>query len=452
MVIRWIAALMLCLGVATGAMAVARPTGATDDLRAIAREAYVWGYPSVDLYNILHGQVLDAASPQYLGTTNRVHPIRDVATPDDTLVIAPNVDTPYAYAWLDLRKGPLVVVMPPFEADRYVSLQLFDAYTWITGYVSPRTHGRSGARVLVAGPDWRGKPPAGIDGVFRSTTALALGLFRVQLRTPGDLAGVHAIQDGLRVESPDGGPATSAPLPAPVAPVNLRQSPTNPAFFESLAWMMRFMPVLPDEAAMRERFARIGLVPGRFAPPPDSREAIMAGMADGQAQLQARAARVRGSAELFGSRAQLGSDYLTRATGAMLGILGNAAEEYMGVGWPADANGNPFTGERRYTVHFAPGQLPPVGAFWSITVYDGQRLLHANPLNRYVINSAMLPKLQRDPDGGITLYIQKDRPAAGNANWLPVPDGPFVLTFRTYLPSEAIKSGRWRAPPVVPVD
>lgn len=443
---------VLALLLPAGAMAAAPATKPAPDLREIARQAYVWGYPSVDLYSILVGQGLDPSSPEYLGPANQVHPIRKVATPEDTLVIAPNVDTPYAYAWLDLRAGPVVVVVPPFEPDRYVSLQLFDTYTWILGYVSPRTHGNRGARVLVAGPGWNGPTPEGIDTVFRSPTSLALGMFRTQMRTAGDLAGVHAVQDGMKVEAVGGRTATPGSFPTRVQPVNLRESPTDQDFFKVLAWMMQFMPTLPEEAGMRQRFASIGLHDGHFDPPAGAREAIAAGMADGLAEMRKRAGEIRSSAELFGSRQFLGDDYLTRATGAMLGILGNSAEEYLGIGWQGDANGQPFNGSRRYSVRFAPGQLPPVGAFWSITVYNEQRLLHANPLDRHVINSVMLPTLQRDADGGITLYMQADEPASGSSNWLPVPKGPFLLTFRSYLPGEAIRSGEWRAPPVVPAD
>lgn len=444
--------LLLCLCVADHAKAEREVSTSTPDARSVVREAYIWGYPSVDIYNILYGQVLDPSSSQYLGTTNTVHSVRSVSTPGDTLVIAPNVDTPYSYAWLDLRNGPLVLVVPPFEPDRYVSMQLVDAYTWITGYVSPRTHGHKGARVLVAPPGWTGTVPSEVDSVLQPTTTLALAQYRVQLRSANDLPGVHAIQDGFRVESLEGRLATPLLLPAPVPPLNLRDAPYDPAFFSSLAWMMQFMPPLPEEFALRRSFAGIGLTPGQFIQANIEGQQAAAGMADGLKEILERSKRVRSSAELFGSREFLGNDYLTRASGALLGILGNSAEEYLGVGWNADANGDPFTGERRYTVRFGPGELPPVEAFWSITVYNGKRLLYANELNRYVINSAMLSSLRRDADGGLTLQIQNDRPDEGSANWLPVPEGRFGLTFRTYLPGNEVRTGEWKAPPVVPED
>jgi hypothetical protein len=438
------------------ALALVARVAAAQSPRATARDAYLWGYPVVDMHAILTSQALDPASPQFTAPLNAIGHARGVATPEDRAVIAPNVDTPYSHAWLDLRAEPVVITVPPFGRDRYVSVQLFDLYTWIIGYVTPRTNGNAGGTFLVAPPGWDAPAPPGITATFRSTTDLALALVRIQLLGELDLPEVHALQDRFRVEplSVWLGAAGSPPrpLPPPVPTVNLRQEPTTPAFFTALDWMLQFMPPLPDETAMRARFAQIGIVPGQpFTPAGGATtDEVVAGMQDGAALMSERARRTRSSSELFGSRAQLGRDYTTRATGALLGILGNGAEEYLGVGYSADADGRPFDGARRYRIRFAPGGLPPVGAFWSLTVYTSERLLYANPLRRYVINSPMLGSLQRDADGGITLYLQHDSPGADHeANWLPVPSGPFVLTFRTYQPDEAIRSGRWTAPPVV---
>ena len=162
------------------------------------------------------------------------------------------------------------------------------------------------------------------------------------------------------------------------------------------------------------------------------------------------AATVRSSAELFGSREYLGQDYTIRAVGALLGIFGNAAEEYLGFGYQRDADGDAFSGSHRYRIKFEADKFPPVGAFWSITVYTAEKFLYANPINRYVVNSPMLPALQKDADGGFTLYIQHDSPGPDReAIWLPVPEGDFGLTFRCYQPGQAIRDGSWQAPPVV---
>ena len=161
---------------------------------------------------------------------------------------------------------------------------------------------------------------------------------------------------------------------------------------------------------------------------------------------------VKSSGELFGSREFLGHNYLSRAVGAMVGILGNSAEEYLGIGYQDDADGRPFDGSRRYEIKFAPDAMPPVKAFWSITVYNDRMLLYANAIERYVVNSAMVDQLVRDADGGFTLYVQHESPGPGKeANWLPVPAGKFNLTFRAYQPEQAILDFIYHAPPVVMV-
>jgi len=440
-----------------GAAALAAVGGsrASTATRDLARRAYVWGYPTVDLYAILRAQALDPSSPEFRAPLNQVGHVRSVATPDDKVVIAPNVDTLYSYAWLDLRGGPVVVTVPAFEPGRYLSLQLSDLYSWIIGYVTPRTNGRAGGDFLLVPPQWEGLAPPGVTQVFRSTTLLALGMFRTQWLGAGDLPAVHALQDRMRVRTLSsrlGRPeAPPAPLASLVGPLNLRERPTDPAFFDALNWMLQFMPPLPEEAAWRQSLEDFGIAPGlAFAAPQRAVEAaVVEGMRAGLGEMLERSRRVASSAELFGSREFLKDDYLIRAVGAMLGILGNAAEEYLGVGYAADADGRPFDGRRRYRIRFAPDGLPPVDAFWSITAYTAERLLYANPLRRHVINSLQLPTLRRDADGAITLHLQHESPGPEHeSNWLPVPATPFGLAFRTYLPREPIRSGRWRAPPV----
>jgi hypothetical protein len=139
--------------------------------------------------------------------------------------------------------------------------------------------------------------------------------------------------------------------------------------------------------------------------------------------------------------------------GALLGIYGNAAEEYLGVGYQGDAEGKPFDGNHKYQIRFAADALPPVGAFWSITAYNASKFLIDNPINRYVINSPMLPALKKDADGGFTLYLQHESPGSDReSNWLPVSQDTFNLAFRTYQPGQAILDGTWQAPPVTRAD
>jgi hypothetical protein len=369
-----------------------------------------------------------------------------------------NGDTLYSYAWLDLRAEPVVLTVPPFEPQRYVSLMLSDLYTYIFGYVTPRTNGNEGGAVLVAGPDWSGNTPRGIKQVLRAPTQLALAFYRTQLLNPEDAEAAWQIQDGFQVQPLSCYLHTPAPAPAPplqwCEPLDVRKEPGSLHFFTVLNWMLQYMPVLEDEIALRQRFEAIGVQPADTFAAPDAatRSALGQGMQAGLQEMVAFLRTVKSSGELFGSREQLGQHYINRAVGAMVGILGNSAEEYLGIGYHGDAHGQPFDGSHAYRIKFGPGDLPPVKAFWSITLYDAAMRLYANPLNRYVINSPVLDQLAKDADGGFTLYVQHLSPGREKeANWLPAPQGKFNLTFRAYQPGPAILDFTYRAPPVVKV-
>lgn len=252
-----------------------------------------------------------------------------------------------------------------------------------------------------------------------------------------------------------GSPApAAAPAPAWIAPFDVRKEPTSLRFFAILNWMLQYMPPLADEEALRSQLATIGVQPGRDFAEPDAatRAALVAGMQAGLQEMAACLGKVKSSGELFGSREFLGRNYINRAVGAMVGILGNSVEEYLGIGYPGDAAGQPFDGNHAYCIKFTPETMPPVRAFWSITVYDAAMLLYANPLGRYVINSPLVNDLVKDADGGFTLYVQHESPGPDVApNWLPVPAGKFNLTFRAYQPDAAILDFSYHAPPAVRV-
>ena len=254
-----------------------------------------------------------------------------------------NVDTPYSFAWLDLRAEPIVLTLPAFEPRRYVSVQLIDLYTYIVGYISPRTNGNAGGDFLVAGPGWHAAIPAGIKAVFHSPTQFLLALYRTQLFNPQDIGNVRDLQDRYQVRTLSaylGGP-TLPPAPPFVSekPIDIRKDSESLQFFTILNAMLAYMPLLDEEAALRSRFASIGIVPGAPFEAPDerTRKALIEGMRQGLDAIFARARTVVSSAELFGSREWLKDDYLSRAVGALLGIYGNAAEEYLGVGYQADS-------------------------------------------------------------------------------------------------------------------
>lgn len=430
------------------------------DLTELGRQAQVFGLPTIDLYRILDSFALDPASPEFKAPVGEFAHSRRLADPSDRSIVAMNVDTPYSYAWLDLRDGPVVLTLPAFEPDRYVAAELFDLYTYIVGYVSPRTNGTDGGSFLITGPGQAVEhtdPP-----VFACPTQLCLVLVRTQLLGDADLPSVVALQDQMSVQplghsrgGPDRAPSHTSGLD-PIAPVDVRARPAAQAL-RVLAWMLRFMPALPEHAEVRSQLATIGIGGGdpteldEVLADPGRVAQLEAGLAAGLDDVLARARTVRSSAEIFGSRELLGHDDLSRAAGAYLGILGNAAEEYLGVGYHADANGTPFDGSTAYTITFPAGELPPVDAFWSITLYDADRFLHPNHRHRHLLGSRDLPQMHRDEDGSLTLIVQHTAPPEPLlANWLPCPTGPFHLAFRTYLPGQAIRTGAWQAPPVIP--
>lgn len=442
-----------------------RPT--PEETRSIATEAYVYGFPMVDNYRVMYSYFVDREDPEYKGGWNEIHNTARVYTPADTAIQTPNSDTPYSAVGADLRTEPLVLTVPPIEQDRYYSLQFIDLYTYNIAYVGSRTTGNGGGTYLLAGPGWQGNKPDGIDEVIRSDTDLAMVLYRTQLFGPDDLDNVKAIQAGYRVTPLSTFLNQPAPPPAPaidfVPPLSREQQRTSPQFFDLLGFTMRFAPVIPAEQEMRTRFASVGIGPdGSFdadSLDPATREAFEGGMADAWAELDAfkkneiDTGKVS-SAQLFGTAADLKGNYLYRFAGAALGIYGNTAAEAIYPNFSNDAAGQPLTGADRYTVTFAAEQLPPVNAFWSLTMYEmPQSLLAANPIDRYLVNSAMLPELTRNPDGGLTIYVQHDAPteAAQLPNWLPAPEGPFAMVMRLYWPKPDALDGSWKAPAPVKV-
>ncbi|MEA2533232.1 MAG: hypothetical protein QOJ93_1043 [Actinomycetota bacterium] len=432
-----------------------------EQARAIAKEAYVYGFPMVDDYRVMYSYFVNKEDPEYKGGWNEIHNTSRVYTPEDTAIQTPNSDTPYSTVGADLRAEPLVLTVPPIEQDRYYSLQFIDGYTYDFDYVGSRTTGNGGGKYLLAGPNWKGATPQGVDKVIRSDTDLALVLYRTQLLGPSDLDSVKKIQNGYQVTPLSVYLNQPAPPPAPpidfVPPLTPDQQKTSPQFFEIMNFALRFAPVLPAENAMRDRFATIGIGPdGSFHADeltPETRSAIEGGMADAWAQFDGlKKDKIDtgqvGSADLFGTAQYLAGNYLYRMAGAVLGIYGNSKDEAIYPGTSSDSTGQPLTGADRYTYHFPSGQLPPVNAFWSLTMYELPRsLLVANPMNRYVINSPMLSSLIKDPDGGITLYIQNESPGADKeANWLPAPKGPFQVILRLYWPKPDALNSTWKAP------
>ena len=432
-----------------------------EQVRAIAKEAYIYGFPMVDSYRIQYSYFINPASPEYKGPWNEVHSVARVFTPADTAVQTPNSDTPYSMLGADLRAEPLVLFVPPVDNDRYYSLQFIDGYTYNFAYVGSRTTGSDGGLYLLAGPGWTGEKPAGIKDVITSDTDFALVAYRTQMFGPDDLANVQKIQAGYKAEplSAFMKKATAAEAPAIEWPTPLspEDQKTSLRFFDLLDVQLGYAPTLPAEKDVRARFASIGLTgDGTFDSEklsPDLQKAFKDGMADAWMEFatfkkdKIDTGEVK-SGDLFGTRGQLGANYLYRMAGAVIGIYANSKEEAMYPVLSTDADGKPLSGENKYTLTFPAGGLPPINAFWSVTMYKlPESLLVDNPINRYVINSPMLPNLTKNPDGSLTLYIQNSPPASDKQpNWLPAPPGPFTVFMRLYWPKDEALDGTWQPP------
>ncbi|KUI33392.1 cell envelope protein [Mycobacterium sp. IS-1496] len=435
-----------------------------DEARAIAKEAYIYGFPIVDNYRVQYAYYVDKDNPEYKGGWNQIHSTARVYTPEDKTVQTPNSDTPYSMLGADLRAEPLVLTVPPIEQDRYYSLQFINGYTNNIAYVGSRTTGNGGGKYLFAGPGWQGGTPDGIDEVIRSDTDLAGVIYRTQLFGPSDIESVKKIQAGYQVAPLsvylNAPPPPGAPPIDFVPPLTPEQQRTSPQFFEILNFALRTAPVLPNEREMRNRFARIGIGPdGDFdadALTPEMRSAVEGGMADAWDEFddfkknEVETGKVE-PAQFFGTAEDLKGNYLYRMAGAVWGIYGNTAAEALYPALVNDSDGEPLTGANNYTVRFAPGQLPPVNAFWSLTMYEmPASLLVANPMQRYLINSPMLPSLVPDPDGGYTFSIQNASPGIEKeSNWLPAPKGPFQMIMRLYWPKPDALNGTWKPPQAV---
>jgi hypothetical protein len=432
------------------------------EIRAIAREATVYGFPMVDNSRIQYAYFVDRTDPEFKAPWNRLFNIPRVFTPEDKAIQTPNSDTPYSWIGLDLRAEPIVFTVPPIQKDRYWSLQLIDLYTHNFNYLGTRTTGNGGGSYMIAGPGWKGATPPGIVKVIRSETSIASAQFRTQLFDSADLENVKRIQQQYVVKPLSAFLGRPAPPPAPTIrfprPLTPAEQKTSLEFFSRLNSALRFAPVHPSERALRARFARAGIAPGKpfdaARLSPDVRRAMEAGMADAWADFAGALERVNAgtlvSGDLFGTREYLKNDYLYRMTAAALGIYGNSKEEAMYPAYYVDAAGRKLVGDRRYVLRFPPGALPPVDAFWSLTMYEQPAsLLVANPIDRDLVNSTMLPSFVRDADGGVTLRIQNESPGkALEPNWLPAPKGPFSVIMRLYLPKAEALQGTWVPPPV----
>ncbi len=434
------------------------------DVRSIAKDAFIYGFPMAANYQTMYKQAIDSTSPDYRAPFNILTSAKSVATPDDKFVVTPNSDTPYSYLWMDLRAEPLVITLPAIEPTRYYTGQMIDLYTYNFAYLGTRAYGNEGGTFLIAGPGWHGATPAGIKAVINCETQFAYVLFRTQLFNLADLPNVNRIQAGYHAEplsaflkqpAPPAAPMINWPKPADIAK-------PSAAIFPIVNFLLQFCPPNPSESALLARFAKLHIGPGetfalnKFSPA--IQQAISDGIEGSQADLATVMKKINtdaiSSGDMFGARGFLKDNYLYRYAGAKLGLYGNSKQDALYFGYFVDANHQPLDASKSsYELRFAKDGLPPTRAFWSLTMYDGTtQLLVANPLRRYLLNSTTLDAYKYGPDGSLTFYLSQANPGPDKeSNWLPAPGGTFYGIFRVYMPGDTVIDGTWKKPNLTPV-
>ena len=436
-----------------------------DTVLSAAVDAYIYGYP-LAIMDMTRRQLTNVATA---GPTRapmgQLRRLRSYPAVDDHSVPAPNADTLYTDAWLDVSKEPMVLTIPDMD-DRYFMMPMLSGWTNVFQAPGTRTTGQRPQTYVITGPGWSGALPAGVTE-YKSPTGIVWLLGRIYCTgTPEDYAKVHALQDQISLVplSQYGKPYT--PPPASVDPaVDMKTLPREQVnamsvndYFSYLAELMKTNPPLPQDAPMIARMASIGLTPGRDFDPsklsPFDRAAVDAVP---KLALQRMLERFKNQPTINGwiyfgpSVANWGTDYVLRALCNMLGPGWNLPADAVYPASEKGPDGKDYDGNNKYVIHFEKGQMPPVNGFWSLTMYDADRFFVPNALNRYTLSQR--DNLVANADGSVDIYLQADSPGKDKeANWLPAPKAKFSVMLRLYWPKDgpvSILDGTWKPPPVV---
>jgi hypothetical protein len=438
------------------------------DALDIGTEAYIFGYPLVTM-EMTRRVMTNVETPDGahapMGQFANVREYPDATFHD---VPTPNADTLYSVAWLDLTREPYIFNVPDSH-DRYYLMPMLDGWTDVFQVPGKRTTGTKAQKYAITGPGWRGTLPPGVTE-YKSPTNMVWIIGRTYCTgTPTDYQEVHAFQDQLSLVplSSYGKPYT--PAPGRVDPAIDMRTPVRDQvrrmgaveYFGLLAELMKDNPPAAADAPIVARMAKIGIVPGQAFDISRLDPVVAASLEDVPKTALARIAVQRRTAgrHMDGwSVPQVvgvyGTDYLQRAAIAAFGLGANRLEDAVYSFSDTDAQGKPYNGAHRYVLHFRKGELPPVNAFWSLTMYNDQLFFVDNPLNRYTLSQRNNLKFNRD--GSLDLYLQAENPGPAKAdNWLPAPKDTFVLALRLYWPKESpptILDGSWQPPAVTKVE
>jgi len=377
-------------------------------------------------------------------------------------VVRPNFDTLYSSAWLDLTKEP-VIVSAPDTNGRYYLLPMMDMWTDVFASPGSRTTGTQAGNFLITPPGWSGSVPPGMTQIGSPTPYVWI-IGRTRTDGPQDYEAVHKIQAGYRVTPMSQWGKTPVPPSATIDPtIDIKTPPklqvdTMPGakFFAYAAELLKVnSPHITDQPTVA-LLKKIGIEPGKSfdldKADPAIRDALVTAPEDAQQLIAWKLPTLARVANGWGMNTDTmgvyGNYYLKRAIVAQFGLGANLPEDAIYPTNLFDDSGKPLDGANKYTLHFDKGRTPPVGAFWSVTLYDSDGFQVANPLNRFALSSWM--PLKQNADGSLDLYFQNESPGPEKeANWLPAPKSAFNLLLRMYVPSSEALTGKWNPPPVV---
>ncbi|MGB2632410.1 MAG: DUF1254 domain-containing protein [Candidatus Acidiferrum sp.] len=440
-----------------GAKRALTPAEAKD----ISREAYTFGLPLVYI-GLMFDVNTDVANPE--GTrapVNQFAHVREFPDAKANPIVGMNVDTLYSLASLDLSQEPIVLSIPEM-GKRWWLMQLLDMWNDVPAAPGSRTVGGKGGNFALVGPNWTGSLPPGLTEIRCDTNLMMIG-GRTYTAGKLDYANVHKVQDGYKLtplskwrtdyKSPRDVPVKAGfndktPIPKQV----FAMSPDE--YYSRLDEMLVGNPARPADAPVMARMAKLGIVPGKkFSMAgfdPEQQKAIGEGVAEAQKDIiagQAKMGKMVNGWQVALDLGRYGTNYLYRASWTYFGVGGNLAEDAIYPLAITDSDGKVLSGTNSYTLTFPKGQLPPVGAFWSLTMYDADSFLVPNALNRYALGDRDKWKLNKD--GSLTIYVQEQSPAKDKeANWLPAPKGDFKVALRLYMPKHSVIEGTWTPPPL----
>lgn len=425
----------------------------SNDLKALARDAYIWGIPLVQTRMYLQrARELDLPF-------NQLFVSADLSTPESEVPL-PNVDTLYGLGWIDLKDEPVLLSVPDTD-DRYYLLQLNDAYLNSFSYIGRRATGTLAGVFAITGPEWKGTLPPGITRVDAPTNHV-LVLSRVLVSDEADLAAARAVQNAFALTPLSAYPEFLYPSRPIVDAFNnfpiLHPNRLGMHYFDELCGgLAENPPPVNDQAFVRELQA-LSIAPGSCtsqAVDKSAKAIMLDAIEEAHSMIHSRAGwlidtrDVNGWRVSYGIRSFIGNS-LDRAVVAKLGPGCLVPQEGLYFSMLLGPDSEALSGGKRYRIDFAPGELPPVDAFWSLTLYSHDWALVDNPINRYAIGDRTRG-LQYNSDGSLSIFIQHDMPEQGSQNWLPSPSveaGPFHLFLRAYQPQPVLADGHYHMPPL----